>query len=206
MLETSDLMLYCTALVAAYLLPGPDMVLITHTTLERGRRAGLATAAGLASARSLHVLASGLGLAALLQTHPLALDALRWLGAAYLLWLAWHILPRSAPSTATPVAAAPSQAPGAGRAYGRGLLTNLLNPKAFMFCGLLLPQFVQPGGNLEMQYLVLGALLVAWGCVFDLAYVLVAGLVAKQGRSPSTGPRRVCASFFVLTALRLMQG
>jgi threonine/homoserine/homoserine lactone efflux protein len=206
MLETSDLMLYCTALVAAYLLPGPDMVLITHTTLEQGRRAGLATAAGLASARSLHVLASGLGLAALLQTHPLALDALRWLGAAYLQWLAWRILPRPTPSREASGVTAAHPAPDAGRAYRRGLLTNLLNPKAFMFCGLLLPQFVQPGGHLEAQYLVLGALLVAWGCVFDLGYVLVAGQMAQRGSTPATGPRRICAGFFVLTALRLMQG
>lgn len=88
MIETGDLFVFIAALVAVYLLPGPDMALVLSATAFESRSNGLMVAAGLALSRALHVSLAGLGLAALLKTHPLLFDLVRWIGAAYLCWIA----------------------------------------------------------------------------------------------------------------------
>lgn len=162
----NEFLLYLAALSAAYLLPGPDMALLLALTANQGRAAGFGVACGLALSRSLHVLASGLGLATVLAAHPALFSGLRWLGGAYLFWLAGQLLRPSVGAGVTPVF---------GRqAFRQGLLTNLLNPKAFLFCALFLPQFVHPqAGNLAGQYAVLGGILVAVGLFYDLLYVVL---------------------------------
>ena len=178
----TELWLFVGALAVAYLVPGPDMILVLETGLVRGRASALATAGGLAAARAAHVALAGLGLAALLRAAPWAFDVVRVAGAAYLVWLGVQVL-RSPGFGAAMVAAGASRAvPEGGRTLfapaRRGLLTNLLNPKALLFCSVLLPQFVQPdGGPVAMQFALLGAVLVAVGLAFDAVYGLAgAGL------------------------------
>jgi threonine/homoserine/homoserine lactone efflux protein len=190
MFAPSSLLLYLAALTAVYLAPGPDMALVMATAVDRGPRAGLHAALGIASARYTHVLAAGLGLAALLATHPALHTAVRAVGAAYLLWLGLKML-RTAPGAAEHVELPRTQSSdevGAQRRAPRadmlrGFLTNLLNPKALLFCGLLLPQFVAPErGALLPQFLMLGAILVGVGLLFDTAYALLASGLARRLR------------------------
>ena len=199
----SDLSLFVAALVAVYLLPGPDMALAMSTAISRGTRHGLAAAAGLAASRAIHVSLAGAGLAALLAAHPDLFAAVRWVGAAYLLWLAWKVA-MSSGQLALDGETADAPAWDAAR---RGVLTNLLNPKALMFCALLLPQFVhREQGSLAAQYLVLGLVLVGIGFAFDLCYVLLAGrLAAWLGASPRAArvQRLGFAAVFGVAAVRL---
>jgi threonine/homoserine/homoserine lactone efflux protein len=187
--DPSLMPLYLAALVAVFLAPGPDMALVLATAAGRGTRAGLRTACGIAAARYLHVLAAGLGLAALFAAHPALHAAVRAFGAAYLLWLAWRTLraggglaqPEARPQQESPRPAGPSRAEALRLDLGRGFLTNLLNPKALLFCGLLLPQFAAPErGPLLPQYLWLGAVLVGVGLAFDAAYALLAGGLLRR--------------------------
>lgn len=202
MFETGDLLVFITALVAVYLLPGPDMALVLSASVFQGRRNGLMVAAGLALSRALHVSLAGIGLAALLKTHPLLFDAVRWVGASYLCWMAWAILrARETSAGDDPVASA-----GGWQALQRGFLTNLLNPKALMFCALLLPQFISPSGNLFEQYLILGSILVLLGALFDVVYIYAASDLASRFSGSRYGKqiaRCVFASVFTLAALRL---
>lgn len=190
MLDPTLMSLYLAALAAIFLAPGPDMALVMATATARNARAGLRTALGIAAARFLHVLASGLGLAALLAAHPALHGAVRAIGAGYLLWLAWKAL-RSAPVKPDGAQSGLShgEAPRPGGLLAdmlRGFLTNLLNPKALLFCGLLLPQFASPErGPLLAQFAWLGVVLVAVGFAFDAAYALLAGGLAR--RLASTG-------------------
>ena len=200
----NEFLIYLAALSAAYLLPGPDMALLLAMTASRGRAAGLGVACGLALSRSLHVLASGLGLATVLAAHPPLLTGLRWLGGAYLLWLAGQLLRPSVAVGQTIVSA-----PIFGRqAFRQGLLTNLLNPKAFLFCAFFLPQFVHPqAGNLAGQYAVLGVVLVAVGLFYDLLYVV---LLDWLGRSQIFRPgggrywRIATTMLFTMLGLRVI--
>jgi len=205
MLSPSILSLYLAALVAVYVLPGPDMAMVMATSASRGVKTGLRTALGIAASRFLHVMMSGLGLAALLATHPLLFDAVRWVGAAYLLWLAWKVV-RAKPSQ-TSASAAPETG---GSAIARGFLTNLLNPKALMFCALFLPQFVSPAhGAVLPQFVLLGAILVAVGFCFDTAYAFAASGLARRlkgRRSMAKLQKGLLGSVFVVMAGRLILG
>lgn len=203
MSNVTDLPLFVAALVAVYLLPGPDMALAMSSAISGGTRHGLAAAAGLATSRMIHVSLAGAGLAALLATHPALFTAIRWVGAGYLLWLAWKVA-TSASHLALDREASAAPAWDAAR---RGVLTNLLNPKALMFCALLLPQFVhRDQGSLAAQYLLLGLVLVGIGFAFDLCYVLLAGRLATWlSASPRAArvQRLGFATVFGLAALRL---
>ncbi|HWX47692.1 MAG TPA: LysE family translocator [Roseomonas sp.] len=168
-----DLPVFIGALAVAYLLPGPDMILLLQTGTADGRRHALAVAAGLAMARGTHVVLAALGLGALLRTAPLAFDLVRFIGAPYLVWLGIAIL--RAPSLLPEGGRRPEgKAPSSfGVAIRRGLLTNLLNPKPLLFCSVLLPQFIRPAqGSVPEQFMLLGVILVGVGLAFDAAFAL----------------------------------
>src|SRR6202011_4691585 len=123
--------------------PGPDMALVMQTSIGRGVRSGFAAAGGLAVARATHVTLSACGVAALLRSAPWPYEVVRYGGAAYLAWIAVQIF--RSPVFALPDSGAPEVVQRPLRAvFVKGLLTNLLNPKALLFCSVLLPQFVRP--------------------------------------------------------------
>lgn len=205
MIEAEVFAVYLAAVMAVYLTPGPDMALVMAVSAGNGARAGFCCAGGIAVARFAHVMVSGLGLAALLSKEPALLLTVRGAGAAYLLWLAWKLW-RAQPGAAGQ--AREELSPWG--AVARGFLTNLLNPKALMFCAMLLPQFVTPErGPLLIQFVWLGAVLVAAGCLFDAGYVLAAsGLTRRVNVSGRLARARnkVMGSVFVALAARLAAG
>ncbi|MND87616.1 Leucine efflux protein [compost metagenome] len=164
--------LFCAALLVVYLVPGPDMFLLLNTGASEGRRQALMTALGLALARAAHVSLAALGLAALLRSHPWAFDLLSIAGGLYLAWLGWQLL--CAPVTPLPASTGIARRCGHwSAALKKGLLTNLLNPKALLFCSVLLPQFIsQEAGPVGHQFAILGAVLVVVGLAFDSFYAL----------------------------------
>lgn len=167
-----DIGVFLLALAMVYLLPGPDMILLLHTGAREGVRAALSTALGLALARACHVALAATGLALLFRTAPWTFDAVRVVGGLYLAWIGLRLLraPLEPPAAAT---SAPAIAGAGWRAFRRGLLTNLLNPKALLFCSVLLPQFIQPqNGPLMLQFALLGGVLVAVGLGFDAFYAI----------------------------------
>ncbi|WP_036589974.1 LysE family translocator [Oceanospirillum maris] len=212
MLSLTELSIYIITLSAAYMLPGPDMALVMAAASGKGFKQAMVTSIGLSSARGLHVLLSGVGLAALLATHPDLLQIIQWIGAAYLLFMAWKII--SAKSLSQQEAASEQkstsghgQSQQARQAIHRGFLTNLLNPKALMFCSLLLPQFIHPeSGPVIVQYLYLGVLLVLVGLVFDMAVAASTCAVASRVKVSRTGQmvqKLLFSGVFVAGAIRL---
>ncbi|HAA44883.1 MAG: lysine exporter protein LysE/YggA [Halomonas sp. 54_146] len=161
--------LFISALAIVYLIPGPDMLLVLHTSSTLSRKHGLATALGLAIARGLHVALAGLGLAALFVAAPWLFDTVRYLGAAYLVWVGVQLI-----RTHQGVGTHHSHASLTGSyylAWRRGFLTNLLNPKSLLFCSVLLPQFVHTQqGSVALQFTLLGAVLVGVGLLYDVLY------------------------------------
>lgn len=178
--------LFFMALAVVYLLPGPDMILLLQTGARQGKGAALATAVGLAIARGCHVVLAALGLAALFKAAPWTFDAVRLVGAAYLLWIGIQCLRTTMlPSLDDP--GTTDEKTRWSEAIRRGLLTNLLNPKALLFCSVLLPQFIDPlNGPVLAQFAVLGLVLVGVGLLFDSAYALTGAALGRWlQRSPS---------------------
>ncbi len=182
----AGLWLFFMALAVVYLLPGPDMILLLQTGARQGKGLALATAVGLAIARGCHVALAALGLAALFKAAPWTFDAVRLAGAAYLLWIGIQCLR----STMLPDLSGNRTGhakPHWRQAIQRGLLTNLLNPKALLFCSVLLPQFIDPrAGSVLTQFATLGVVLVSVGLLFDSAYALAGAALGRWlQRSPS---------------------
>lgn len=175
-----ELWLFIGALAAIYLLPGPDMLLVLQTGSLQGHARALATAAGLAVARGLHVALAALGLATLFTTAPWTFDAVRYAGGAYLAWIGLQLFRSPAVTPNLETGHPGVLAAGLRRAWRRGLLTNLLNPKSLLFCSVLLPQFVHPDeGAVLLQFALLGGLLVGVGLLFDAGYATLGAALQR---------------------------
>ncbi|MQA21898.1 LysE family translocator [Rugamonas rivuli] len=174
MVSPDLLLVFMGALAVVYALPGPDMALVLQSSGRKGMRHGFAVASGLAMARALHVTLSACGAAALLQSAPWLFTAVRLIGAVYLAWLALQIF--RAPSGDANASGEQAAGDGSIRASVlRGLLGNLLNPKALLFCSVLLPQFIRPAaGAVWTQMLELGVILVLFGVVYDVTLTVAA--------------------------------
>ncbi|MGF6244031.1 threonine/homoserine/homoserine lactone efflux protein [Paraburkholderia sp. GAS38] len=183
MISAHLLIVYMAALFVVYAVPGPDMALLLQTSIARGARTGFATAGGLGLARATHVTLSACGMAALLRSAPWLYEVVRYGGAVYLGWVAVQIF--RSPVFALPASAAVSDEPQPLRAaFVKGLLTNLLNPKALLFCSVLLPQFVRPeAGPVALQMAELGVVLMAIGACFDATYAIGAARISNWMRA-----------------------
>ncbi|MDH0293284.1 LysE family translocator [Pseudomonas sp. GD04087] len=167
-----DIGVFLLALAMVYLLPGPDMLLLLHTGARYGCRVALATAVGLGVARGCHVALAATGLALLFRSAPWTFDVVRIGGGCYLALIGLQLLRAPVGLPVAPSAAGLS-AVSYRRAFRRGLLTNLLNPKALLFCSVLLPQFIHPqNGPLALQFGLLGGALVVVGLGFDSFYAV----------------------------------
>jgi len=193
------LMAFVPAALALNLTPGADMMLCLGLGLRTGPRAAWAASAGVAAGVMAHVALAGLGLAAVIAANPAALDVIRWLGVAYLLWLAAQALRQGPPS-----AEAPRRAPA--RAFRAGLMVNLLNPKVILFVLAFVPQFIDPARPVLPQFLACGAVLALGGFIVNGA---VGRLAGGLGRRLATSPRLarglgiVSAGIFAALAARL---
>ncbi|OXI85204.1 lysine transporter LysE [Burkholderia sp. AU31652] len=182
MISTHLLLIYLAALAAIYAMPGPDMALVLQTSIGRGVRPGMAAAAGLSLARTAHVTLSACGVAALIRSAPWLYEVIRYGGALYLAYVAIQVF--RSPVFALGDGDAAASAGELRQSFVKGLLTNLLNPKALLFCSVLLPQFVRPeAGPVVLQMFELGALLVAAGVCFDLACLFGASRIAAWMRA-----------------------
>lgn len=187
-----------TALVIE-LTPGPNMAYLALVSALEGRRAGLSATAGVAIGLLVIGLAAALGLAALINTSPLAFAILRWGGAAFLVWLAieaWRGGGEVSPERAVLTDGE------AVRHFRRGLVINLLNPKAGLFFVAVLPGFVTPGADLVGQTVLLTLLYVALATGIHLFIVFSAGTTHQWFQDPARqqNTRRVFAVLLAAVA------
>jgi threonine/homoserine/homoserine lactone efflux protein len=152
-------------------IPGPNQTYLAALTLQHGLRAGLAAVAGIALGLSIYGLAATLGVATLIDQSPLLYGILRWTGILYFLWLAWDNW-RGEEANAEQ-AAQEGEAERTG--FRRGLITNLLNPKAAIFYVALLPGYIMPGGGPVLwQTFLLSAVFVTVATFTHLVVVFAA--------------------------------
>ncbi|MEM8730161.1 MAG: LysE family translocator [Pseudomonadota bacterium] len=197
MIDPTVLLVFLPAALALNLMPGADMMFCAAQAMSQGQRAAWRASAGIALGGMLHGLAAGLGLAAIMAAQPLLFDVIRWVGVAYLLWLAWNAL------IADP--AAPSDARRAPRPFAEGLIVNLTNPKVILFVLAFMPQFIDPTQAILPQFLIFSALLVTGGFVINgLAGTLAGGVRQVIKGRAARWPARISAVVFAALALRLI--
>ena len=166
----------CLALLA---IPGPAVLYVVSRSVDQGRSAGLASVAGICTGTIVHVTLATVGLSSLVLASKLAFDAVRYVGAAYLVYLGVRrLLTRHV--DVGPEARAPRTVRDL---YTQGLVVNLLNPKTIVFIFAFVPQFVDlEAGHVWFQVLVLGLTFAALGAMSDSLYAIVAGSIADRLR------------------------
>ncbi|MDF2900816.1 MAG: LysE family translocator [Phenylobacterium sp.] len=158
------------------LTPGPNMIYLISRSISQGKRAGFVSLAGVALGFIFYMLSAVVGLTALVMAVPMAYDALRIAGAAYLAWLAWNALK---PGAASAFAVRELEPHSDAKLFAMGLFTNVLNPKAAVLYLSLLPQFMHPEqGNMLLQGIVLGATQIAASVGVNGVMIMAAGSVA----------------------------
>lgn len=177
MIASSQLYLFIGAALALLLVPGPAVLYITARSASQGRMAGLVSVLAIETANFLQAVAAALGLSALLYSSALAFDVVKYLGAAYLIYLGLSKLF----SSNDPAGDAVVVRETLWRIYWQGFAVNLLNPKTAFFFLAFLPQFVSPErGNVAAQTLLLGAIFVGMAIVTDSLYALLASSLAGR--------------------------
>ncbi len=174
-LPTANLALFITASLVLLITPGPAVLYIMTRSIDQGRKAGFVSVLAIETGALIHVAAASLGLSAILVSSALAFDVIRYLGAAYLLYLGIRKLRER------DVAAVDVEAPAVNlrRVYTQGVVVSVLNPKLALFFFAFLPQFVEPSaGHVGLQVFVLGLIFAALATTTDSLYALVSGSAA----------------------------
>jgi threonine/homoserine/homoserine lactone efflux protein len=195
----APLWLFFLMVLGIVVVPGMDMAFIVGSSLAGGRRAGLLAVAGVMAGAVFHVTATGLGLSLLLQWLPGLFNVLLLGGAAYIVWIGVCIL-RAKPAGGLPLA---SNEVDGRTTFRRALLTNMLNPKAYIFTLAVFPQFMQQGErSLWLQFILMG--LIIWAVQAGV-YGPIA-LAAGSARSGLAARPRLQVWIMRATALVLIAG
>lgn len=215
--DSHALLIFIAAGWLLNLTPGPDVLYIVSHTVRSGRRAGILAGLGIAAGCLVHVCGAALGVGALLAGSAAAFAALKWLGAAYLMWIGLRMLCASAPGAGAIGQAAAGAGADAGTlraVFIGGFWTNVLNPKVALFFLAFVPQFIAPGSSAPaLAFVLLGLLFVVCALPVNALWALAAHWLLRRAaaRSSSTArlaralrwPERVAGLLFMGFGLKL---
>ncbi|MBZ5487165.1 LysE family translocator [Halomonas aquamarina] len=197
-------MTFLSAAVLLNLSPGPDIAFILGQTLRGGRRQGLAAMLGIWTGAWVHVVMAAAGLSAILATSALAFSIIKWLGAAYLIWLGIKMLLSRGESL---VGSEPASQQHSLSIYWQGVVISTLNPKVAIFFLAFLPQFVVPGpGSTGAQLFLHGSLIILVAAFIEPPLVLMGarlGAFLKQNQTLGRWLDRGLGALFVALGVRL---
>lgn len=175
MIETTSLLIFMGAALALLLAPGPAVLYIVARSVDQGRMAGIVSVLGIALGSLVHVMAAAVGLSALLVQSALAFMIVKYLGAAYLIYLGIMTLRRDSKS----VEVGEIEKKPLKRIFRQGIVVNVLNPKTALFFFAFLPQFVDAGhGSVTLQILILGMIFTTMAIITDSGYAIVSGTLS----------------------------
>jgi threonine/homoserine/homoserine lactone efflux protein len=182
--HTSSLLAFALVSLGMVLTPGPNMIYLISRSITQGRAAGLVSLGGVALGFVFYMLCAAFGITALLFAIPFAYDALRFAGAAYLLYLAWQAMK---PGGRSPFQVRKLAIDSPRKLFAMGFVTNLLNPKIAMLYLALLPQFIDPSaGSVLTQSLILGTTQTVISVSVNAMIAMAAGGIALfLARRPS---------------------
>lgn len=197
----TTLSLFLLAALGLLFIPGPAVLFVMTRSVDQGRRVGTISSLGIGAADLIHTTAAAFGLSALLMTSALAFSVVKYLGAAYLIFLGIRTLLRREKPQSTE-RAEPKTLP---RIFFQGMTVELLNPKTALFFLAFLPQFIDPArGAVVLQFLLFGSLYAVLGFCSLTVYGLLAGTTAtllKKSRRFQRLQRYITGSIYIALGL-----
>ncbi|MFZ6645647.1 LysE family translocator [Undibacterium sp. TJN25] len=200
----STLLLFCISSIALAVTPGPTMLLALSNGISSGTRVAAFGIAGATAASACLIAAVAVGLGSLLLASEALFNVLRVLGVLYLCWLAYKLWRSEPAAINTGDMAVGAGSIGPGKAFLRCATVSLSNPKAILFFSAFLPQFVDAGRPLAMQYLILGAVFLSIDAMVMMAYAMAGKRAARLLSAAGLKLiNRGCAAVMALLALAL---
>ena len=204
-LGVTDIGLFIFAGLLLNITPGADLLYITNRSALQGKKAGVVAALGIGTGCMAHVIAAAFGLSVILVSSPVAFAAVRYLGAAYLVYLGIKTFLNLKQRNSRDVEVSPALS--LATIFRQAILINILNPKVALFFLALLPQFVSPAAsNPALTFLFLGLLFNVNGTLVNIAFALFTALLATKLQSVTFLPRllqSLVGTLFVLLGVRL---
>ncbi|MGM4895611.1 LysE family translocator [Tardiphaga sp. 839_C3_N1_4] len=206
MLGIHGLWLFILSGILLNITPGPDTAYIVGRSVQMGWRGGVAAALGISAGCLVHVFAAAVGLSALLAASSYAFTAVKWIGAAYLLYTGVQMLRARASTVATNDAAEKSLL-SLRQVFWQGVFTNALNPKVALFFLAFLPQFVDVDApSKALAFIVLGLIFISTGTIWGLGTAIVAAKAASRVRQSSQAMvwiNRALGGVFIYLGIRV---
>lgn len=203
--STSYWLVFFTTVFLINISPGPDLIYIVSRTIAQGRKVGIASSFGIWSGALVHVAAASLGLSAVLAASATAFGIVKYIGAAYLIYLGIRSLVSHGATFDLPVN--PGEKTTVQKAYIQGVLVDILNPKVAIFFMAFLPQFIRPEvGHHSTQIAVLGCLVVLVAVPIEFFFVITAARTTsffRKNRRCSLWLERLSGSVLVALGIRL---
>jgi threonine/homoserine/homoserine lactone efflux protein len=189
------LLAFIPAALALNLTPGADMLFCLGQGVRSGARSAWAASLGISLGGMVHVFIAGMGLGAVIAAVPWAFDVIRWIGVAYLLFLAVKTLRGGSSEMPEPQAVS--------RAFSTGLIVNLTNPKVILFVLAFVPQFVDPSRPVLAQFMVFGVIMGIGGFFINGGVGAFAGTIGKRVAKGSRALDYAASAVFVALAAKL---
>lgn len=185
--------------------PGSDTIYILSRSIFQGKKAGIMSVYGIVSGSLVHTLLAGLGLSLILMQSALAFNIVKWIGAAYLIWLGVRsIMARQENNPSMQAVESQSNR----KVYLQGMMTNVLNPKVALFYLAFIPQFVSPEQTYgAIPFILLGLTFSTTGILWCMLLVLFSSKMAQRLQSSriSTYMNKITGSIFILLGLNLLR-
>ena len=195
---------FFTAAVLLNLSPGPDMAFILGQTAKRGVRSGFSAMFGIWTGTLIHVIFAALGLSAILATSTVAFSVVKWVGAAYLIWLGIQALRSQGTNISVNSQVSPTSL---RKIFKQGILVSVLNPKVAIFFLAFLPQFVEAGaGPVSAQLFLHGILIIVVAAFVEPPLILIGGKLTgylSNNRKVSQWMDRGLGTLFIGLGIKL---
>ncbi|NRS16412.1 LysE family translocator [Brevibacillus sp. HB1.4B] len=178
-MEFSTIWLFVIAASTLLIIPGPAVFYIMARSIDQGKKAGLVSVLGVSLGSSVHVLAGAIGVSAILMTSTTAFHIVKYLGAAYLIYLGCKTLFSKADRTDSEIPKAPRKK--LRKIFYESALVEVMNPKTALFFLAFFPQFISPtAGSVTVQFLLLGTIFIILAFVSDGLYAVLAASMRKR--------------------------
>lgn len=178
-MEFSTIWLFVVAASTLLIIPGPAVLYIMARSIDQGKKAGLVSVLGVSLGGSVHVLAGAIGVSAILMTSATAFHIVKYLGAAYLIYLGCKTLFSKSNSTASEIPKAPRKK--LRKIFYESALVEVMNPKTALFFLAFFPQFIAPtAGSVTVHFLLLGTIFIILAFISDGLYAVLAASMRKR--------------------------